>query len=202
VSRSAIILDRDGTLVDFVRDEETGAILSAFHPSHLRLLPGVREGLLALQGAGYLLAVASNQPGPAKGQCSRAAIEQTNRALVAALLMEGVRIEAVFTCIHHPTGGPGGDPSLVTSCECRKPKPGLVDQLVSILNLDRGRSWVVGDTYVDLECGRAAGMHVGLLMAPGRCEFCPLPKGPYNKPDVVGPTLVEVAEKILALRWP
>jgi hypothetical protein len=76
------ILDRDGTIIDVVRDEETGAISVAFHPSQLRLLSGAVEGLRALQGAGYALAIATNQPAPAKGQFSADAVARTNDALV------------------------------------------------------------------------------------------------------------------------
>ncbi len=169
--RPAIILDRDGTLVDFVRDEETGFITSAFHPSQIRILPGVIEGLALLERAGFVLAIATNQPGPAKGHFSAAAVERTNAALVSNLREHGIAIAAVKCCMHHPEGGPGGDVSLVCKCDCRKPKPGLIDTLVGDLNLDRTRSWMVGDTYTDVEAGRAAGLNTGILFAPNRCEL-------------------------------
>lgn len=198
--RPAVILDRDGTLIDFVRDEETGAIVSAFHPSQIRLLPGVVEGLRFLRDAGYMLAVATNQPGAAKGQCSAEAIAATNVAVRSAIAEALSLAEPMpwWTCSHHPTGGPGGDAHLIMDCECRKPKPGLVDGLVYLFDIDLAASWMVGDTYVDVECGRAAGMRTALLMARGRCEFCPLQgKAP---PDATGETLVEVAARILAAR--
>ena len=79
------ILDRDGTIIDVVRDEETGAIAVAFHPTQLRLLSGAVEGMRALQDAGFVLAIATNQPAPAKGQFSADAVRRTNDALVALL---------------------------------------------------------------------------------------------------------------------
>ena len=79
--RPGILLDRDGTLIDVVRDEETGTVSVAYHPSQLRLLPGVVSGLRALAQAGFVFGIASNQPGPALGQISRAAVERTNWAL-------------------------------------------------------------------------------------------------------------------------
>ncbi len=118
------ILDRDGTLIDVVRDEETGTIGVAFHPSQLRLLDGALEGMRALQDAGYVLAIATNQPAPAKGQFSVDAVRRTNDALVGLLRERGVRIDAVEVCMHHPKGGAGGDASLVRDCACRKPNPG------------------------------------------------------------------------------
>jgi D-glycero-D-manno-heptose 1,7-bisphosphate phosphatase len=169
-----ILLDRDGTLVDFHRDAELGAVVSAFHPDQLRLLPGVVEGLRALGDAGYLLAVATNQPGAAKGQVPRAAIERTNRALVERLADLGVVIARVATCLHHPDGGPGGDPELVRACACRKPAPGLLLDLCRDLGLDPAASWMIGDGAVDMEAARAAGLRGGLLLDTRRCELCPI----------------------------
>jgi D-glycero-D-manno-heptose 1,7-bisphosphate phosphatase len=187
-ARRAVILDRDGTLVDVVRDEETGVIATAFHPSQLRLLPGVVAGLGRLAAAGYALAIATNQPGPAKGQFSAAAVSATNDALVAMLARENVRIEHVAVCMHHPSVGP---------CDCRKPKPGLLDEIARALDVDRASSWMVGDTTSDVEAGRAAGMKTGLVFDTRRCELCPLRGGAPSTPDVHGSTLAEVAERIL-----
>ena len=127
VTPRVAIFDRDGTIIDVVRDEETGAIVTAFHPIQIRLLSGAVEGMLALQGAGFVIAIATNQPGPAKGQCSAAAVIKTNEALVARLAERGVKVAAVEACMHHPDGGDGGDPALVKACACRKPKAGLLE---------------------------------------------------------------------------
>ena len=62
-----------------------------------------------------MLAIATNQPAPAKGQFSADAVRRTNDALVEKLAKEGVAIAAVEVCMHHPSGGAGGDLSLVGS---------------------------------------------------------------------------------------
>jgi D-glycero-D-manno-heptose 1,7-bisphosphate phosphatase len=208
------ILDRDGTIIDVVRDEETGAITTAFHPDQLRLLSGAVEGMRALQDGGFTLAIASNQPAPAKGQFSADAVRRTNDALVARLGDAGVRIAAVEVCMHHPEGGPGGDASLVQRCDCRKPKPGMLKTLVRRLDADPARTWMIGDSSGDLEAGRAAGVRTALVFASNRCELCPLRGGPGARddgagsllasargggvlPDVYGPTLLEIARGIL-----
>ncbi len=192
------ILDRDGTIVDVVRDEETGTIGVAFHPDQLRFLPGAIDGLRALQGAGFVLAMATNQPAPAKGQFSAAAVQRTNDALVARLAAEGVRMAAVEVCMHHPEGGPGGDASLVQACDCRKPKPGMLRTLLARLGADPAASWMVGDSEGDVRAGRAAGVKTALVFASNRCELCPLREGPGPlSPDAHGATLVEVARAIL-----
>lgn len=192
------ILDRDGTIIDVVRDEETGAISVAFHPDQLRLLSGAVDGMRALQDAGFVLAIATNQPAPAKGQFSADAVRRTNDALVARLAGEGVRIAALEVCMHHPEGGPGGDASLVGRCDCRKPKPGMLNTLVTRLGAERAASWMIGDGSGDLEAGRAAGLKTGLVFARNRCELCPLRDGPGGlRPDAHGATLRELADAIL-----
>lgn len=192
------ILDRDGTIIDIVRDEETGAISVAFHPDQLRLLAGAVDGMRALQDAGFVLAIATNQPAPAKGQFSADAVRHTNDALVARLAGEGVRIAAVEVCMHHPDGGAGGDPTLVRRCDCRKPRPGMLNALVGRLGVERTDSWMIGDGAGDLEAGRAAGLRTALVFATNRCELCPLRAGPAGlAPDVHGATLFEVARAIL-----
>ncbi len=201
--RRGVILDRDGTLIDVVRDEETGAISTAFHPDQLVLLPGVLDGLRLLADAGFVFAMATNQPGPAKGQFSATAVRRTNDALVARLAAEGIRIEAVQACLHHPSGGPGGDASLVGPCECRKPLPGMLHTLARELGLAAGASWMVGDSAADVEAGAAAAMRTGLVFPSNRCELCPLRAGvgAVSKgvvPTVHGSTLGAVARAILA----
>ncbi len=197
----AVILDRDATLIDVVRDEETGAVTTAFHPSHLRLLPGVVDGLRELSAAGYLLAIATNQPGPAKGHFSPAAVTRTNDALVSMLREHRVEIARVVVCMHHPQGGPGGEPSLVGPCDCRKPAPGMLTRLVDELSLSREHSWMVGDSRGDVEAGQAAGLRTALLFSPDRCELCPHRSGPSfrgNEPDLCAASFAKLTKAMLA----
>ncbi|MGH7440913.1 MAG: HAD-IIIA family hydrolase, partial [Polyangiaceae bacterium] len=183
----------------------------AFHPDQLRLLPGAVEGMRAFQDAGFTLAIATNQPAPAKGQFSAAAVKRTNDALVARLADAGVRVAAVEVCMHHPEGGPGGDPALVTSCDCRKPRAGMLVELLSRLSGDAATSWMVGDSEGDVRAGRTAGMKTGLVFASNRCELCPLRPGERGErgergeggprkmsPDVHGATVLEVARAVMA----
>lgn len=195
--KRGVILDRDGTLVDVVRDEETGAILTAFHPDQLRLLPGVVAGLRAMTAAGFVLAIATNQPGPAKGQYSREAVARTNDALVRMLAAERIVIARVAVCMHHPEGGPGGDPALVGPCNCRKPKPGMFVEILDALSLDAHSSWSIGDTTSDVQAARAVEMKAALLFDTRRCELCPLRNGPAIAADVQAARLDEIAKAIV-----
>jgi D-glycero-D-manno-heptose 1,7-bisphosphate phosphatase len=201
IGRPGVILDRDGTLIDFVRDEDLGAVVSAFHPSHVRFFPGVVEGLVMLQEAGFVLSMATNQPGAAKGQVSLSAIARTNDAVVERLAEQGVHIEAVEVCLHHTEGGPGGDSSLVQRCSCRKPHPGMLMSLVQRLGLDPRRSWMIGDAAVDVLAARGAGMFAGLIFDVGRCEMCPVRTGfeeiPLIRPDASASRMDGLARVIL-----
>lgn len=201
MKRRGVLLDRDGTLIDFVRDAELGSVVSAFHPDQIRILPGVVEGLRLLADSGFVLAIATNQPGAAKGQVPEEAISRTNTALVEQLRSLGIPIAEVAVCLHHPEGGPGGERRLRGQCDCRKPKPGLLLSLIRSLDLDPGETWMVGDSAADVGAALAAGVRAALLLEVGRCELCPL-KGasssvPLPCPEIVAPRLDALAGAIV-----
>ena len=198
--KAGVLFDRDATLIDVVRDEETGKVVVAFHPNQIRLLSGAVEGLKLLRDAGYLLAIVTNQPGPAKGEISEGAVTRTNAALVDILAKEGITIASVAVCMHHQTGAPGGDAKLVKECECRKPKPGLLNAVMDDLELSREQSWMVGDSVSDIEAGLAAGLKTALVFSSNRCELCPYRDGIASAkpaPHISGATLADIARKII-----
>jgi len=173
------ILDRDGTIVEGVPAAD-GLMSSAFAPELLRFIPQAVAGLRVLRDAGFTLTIATNQPGAAKGQATREQIARTNDALVAMLATEGIAIAHLEVCLHHPVGGPGGEAVLVGACDCRKPKPGMLLELLARTGADRASTWMIGDSPVDVEAGEAAGVRTARL-------------GP-------GVTLVDVAEEIVRNR--
>jgi D-glycero-D-manno-heptose 1,7-bisphosphate phosphatase len=150
-------LDRDGTIVEGVPAAD-GHMSSAFSPEQLKFLPRALDGLRLLGDAGFVLTIATNQPGAAKGQATRADIARTNAALLEMLAAEGVVIADVEICLHHPVGGPGGDAALVGPCECRKPRPGMLLKLVERAGAERASTWMIGDSLVDVEAAEAAGV--------------------------------------------
>lgn len=198
-ARGLVVFDRDGTLIDFHRDAELGVVTPAFHPSHIRFLPGALEALRLLASAGYALAVASNQPGAAKGELARDVIVRTMEAFAQRLEVEGIALAGIAICFHHPVGGERGDPALVGPCSCRKPSPGMLLELAAQCAIDPAQAWMVGDTPTDLQAGRAASMRTALLSPTRRCELCPLKEETsIPTPTVHAPTLLEIARAILS----
>ena len=121
------ILDRDGTIIDVVRDEETGAISVAFHPDRSSACSPARSRACArCRTAGFVLAIATNQPAPAKGQFSADAVHRTNDALVARLRRSKASKIAARRSLHAPPGGRAGRRSRPSSASATaaSPSPG------------------------------------------------------------------------------
>jgi histidinol-phosphate phosphatase family protein len=147
----AVFLDRDGVLNRYV------GLVSK--PEQLELLPGVAEGIRALNKSDFLAIVVTNQPVVARGLCSIADLEVIHGRL-ETLLGEGrAKVDAVYYCPHHPDRGyPEENPAYKIACECRKPGIGMIQQAVADYNIALADSYLIGDTERDIECGRRAGV--------------------------------------------
>lgn len=181
--RRAIFLDKDGTLV---RDVPYNV-----DPGRIVLTPGAVTGLGRLKRAGFLLVLVSNQSGVARGLFPEAALAGVWDRL-AALLGE-VTIDAVRYCPHHPEGTV---PPHARRCGCRKPAPGMILDAARALDVDTGRSWMVGDILDDVEAGRRAGCRTLLLGTGGETEWR---LSASRRPHAFAPDLDAAAETILAL---
>ena len=152
----AVFLDRDGTLnryVGFLR-----------HADELALLPGVGEAVRAINAAGYLAVVVTNQPVVARGEVSVKELEEIHCKLETLLGSEGAYLDAVYYCPHHPHKGYQGEvAALKIDCDCRKPKPGMLLRAARELNIDLSASFMVGDSENDIAAGKAAGCTTVLL---------------------------------------
>ncbi|MBX6363293.1 MAG: HAD family hydrolase [Gemmatimonadetes bacterium] len=145
-----MFLDRDGTLI-----EERHYLAD---PDGVVLLPGAAAGLRALRELGYALVVVTNQSGIARGLFTEADFHRVQLRLEALLAAEGVRLDGVYMCPHHPEhGGP---------CECRKPGLGLYRRAIAELGVDASASLFVGDRATDIEPARAFGGR-GVLVRSG-----------------------------------
>ncbi len=185
----AAFLDRDGVINELVYFEEAGIIDSPFHESHVRLLPGAAEGIRILRTIGFSVIVISNQPGVAKGQCSRERLERITQRIHQLLAEGGAKLDAVYYCLHHPQGRV---PDLTRECACRKPKPGLILQAAGEHGIDLDESCFVGDSFTDVQAGQAAGCRT-VLLGRLRCDHCRHLEEQGVKPDLIFGSLHEAA---------
>jgi D-glycero-D-manno-heptose 1,7-bisphosphate phosphatase len=144
--RPAIFLDRDGTL-----NVDVGYLHAL---EDLELFPWSIDALRALQRAGYLLVVISNQSGIALGFIEDGFVERAHEAIQHRLQRAGTAIDAFYYCPHHPTASRA---ELRQDCDCRKPRPGMIHQAARALDIDLTRSWTIGDKWIDVQVGHAAG---------------------------------------------
>jgi D-glycero-D-manno-heptose 1,7-bisphosphate phosphatase len=155
--RAPVFLDRDGT----INREVEGALARL---DQLELLPGAAAAIARLNRAGHPVVVVSNQSATARGWQDHASLWAVQSELERRLALEGARVDAWFTCPHHPTAG---SPPYRRVCACRKPAPGLVDLAARRLGLDLEGGWIVGDAERDLLAGAARGLRT-ILVATGK----------------------------------
>ncbi|MGD0799817.1 MAG: HAD-IIIA family hydrolase [Terracidiphilus sp.] len=156
VKRPAIFLDRDGTI-----NEEVAYLT---RPEQIKLIPGAAEAIRLLSGAGYRIAVVTNQPVIARGDCTTEQLTLIHDCMEMALSREGAFLDGIYYCPHHPDKGFEGErPELKFDCDCRKPGGGLIRQAVCELNLDLTRSWLIGDRTGDIQTAHNCGVRSVLL---------------------------------------
>jgi D-glycero-D-manno-heptose 1,7-bisphosphate phosphatase len=171
VSAAAVFLDRDGVInAAPVRD---GRPLSPMSVAEVEIPAGVPDALARLKGAGYQLVVVTNQPDVAAGRQRRDVVEAINRSLAARLPLDEFRV-----CYHQDSD----------SCECRKPKPGL---LLQDPVHDLARSVMIGDRWRDVEAGWRARVAATILIDHGYDERCTV------EPSVRVSSLSEAADWVI-----
>src|SRR6185312_9057042 len=146
LKNKAVFLDRDGVL-----NCEIGDYVCRFED--FKLLDNF-DALKTLHDRGYLLIIATNQGGLAKGWYSEDELAKMHRHLIKTYRAHGVEIKDIFYCPHHP--------DFTGECDCRKPKPGLLLQGIEKYNLDPAQCYFIGDRERDIEAATAAGVN-GIL---------------------------------------
>ena len=182
----AIFLDRDGTM-----NVSKGFISKA---DDLELIPGTIDAIKAINKSGALAIVITNQPVIARGECSFEELHNIHNKLKTLLGEKGAFVDDIFYCPHHPDKGFEGEvPELKFDCECRKPKTGMIDEAVKKYNIDLSKSYMVGDSTMDLETARNAGIK-SVLVNTGFAGN----DGKYDRScDIEADNLFDAVEKII-----
>lgn len=149
--QKAIFLDRDGTInkmVGFVTKLE-----------QFELIKGAAEAIKLINKSGYLAIVVTNQPVIARGDCTFEDLQAIHDKMETELGKAGAFVDGIYVCPHHTDKGFEGERlEYKCICDCRKPKPGLLLQAAKDFNIDLSESYIIGDSYRDIEAGENAGV--------------------------------------------
>ncbi|MGA9025390.1 MAG: bifunctional histidinol-phosphatase/imidazoleglycerol-phosphate dehydratase HisB [Steroidobacteraceae bacterium] len=134
-SARIVFLDRDGTLNEEPPDEQVDSL------EKIRLMPGVVPALLHLKQAGFRFVMVTNQDGLGTASLPSDKFESAHRFILELFRSQGIDFDAVFVCPHFAR----------ESCECRKPKIGLLRDYVAANPIDASHSFMIGDRDTDLQ---------------------------------------------------
>lgn len=141
-----VFLDKDGTLIENVPYNIDTTLIT--------LRSGTLDGLKDLQKANCKLIVVTNQSGMARGYFTKESLLNTRDEIYSQFRENGITLNGFYFCPHHPAGIIS---AYKIDCSCRKPKPGMILAAAKDHSLNLNESWVIGDSYVDLEAGYNAG---------------------------------------------
>jgi len=176
MSRAAVFLDRDGVLNRAV--VRNGKPYPPQTLAEFEILPGVEAATRRLKEEGLTLVLATNQPDVSKGIQSRETVDAMHDLLRSRVPLDALK---VCWCVEDP------------SCDCYKPKPGMLLEAAAELDIDLSRSFMVGDRWRDVGAGRNAGCFT-IFIDRGYDESL------RDTPDAVCADLSEAASVILAHR--
>lgn len=165
-----IVLDRDGVI-----NVDSDQFIKS--PDEWKPIPGSLEAIARLNESGWRVVVASNQSGVGRGLFDMDTLNAINEKMTKAIGQVGGRLDAIFFCPH----------SADSTCDCRKPKPGMFVQIAERFNVDMKGVPVVGDSLRDLQAGVAVGCQPYLVLTGkgAKTQADPaLPEGTLVFPDL------------------
>jgi D-glycero-D-manno-heptose 1,7-bisphosphate phosphatase len=185
MSRPAVFLDRDGTLL-----EEAGYLDRL---ERLIFFPYTIDAVRLLNRAGLAVVVVTNQAGIARGIFKESFVAEAHGHITERFAAGGARVDGFYYCPHHPEAVV---PEFRQTCDCRKPGPGMLTRAAADLDLALGRSFVVGDRWHDLEAGQRVGARTLLVRTGyGRTEEA-APK-PHVQPSAIVDNVMAAVSWIL-----
>lgn len=174
-----IILDRDG-VINF----DSAQFIKS--PDEWKPIPGSLDAIARLTQWGYRVVVATNQSGIGRGLFDMDTLNAINDKMMRAVAQVGGRIEAIFFCPH----------AADSTCDCRKPKPGMMREIAARYNADLTGVPAVGDSLRDLEAAVAVGAQPILVLTGKGEKTRGDPKLPAH--TLVFPNLASVVSDLTA----
>jgi D-glycero-D-manno-heptose 1,7-bisphosphate phosphatase len=148
LSVRCVFLDRDGVINQNAAPGEYIRSVSEF-----RLLPNIVDWIRLFNALGFLVIVITNQRGIALGVMTEEDLAAIHQTMLSELAAQGARIDDVFYCPH----GFG-------SCDCRKPKPGMIFAARDKWQIDLAQSLMLGDSDIDEQLAAACGVRFMRVM--------------------------------------
>jgi len=145
MGRKAVFIDRDGTI-----NVNYGYINN---PDDFKMYPNVAKGIKLLQENGFKIIIITNQSGIARGYFSEKSLEEIHDKMKKELSKEDTGVDAIYYCPHHPD----------ENCNCRKPKPGMLEQAIKDFDIEIKDSYIIGDRMLDVEAGKIIGCKTVLI---------------------------------------
>jgi D-glycero-D-manno-heptose 1,7-bisphosphate phosphatase len=178
-----VILDRDGVI-----NEDSDDYIKSV--DEWIPLPGAIDAIAKLSNAGFDVVVATNQSGLGRGLFTLDDLEAMHQKLVGLVEERGGRIAGIFYCPHRPED----------ECDCRKPKPGMIDAIRDVMGEDVSGCPIVGDSLRDLQAGVARGCKPILVQTgKGAQTLTKLSGDPISSLTVVVADLAAAADHIINL---
>ena len=172
------ILDRDGVI-----NQDSASYIKS--PDEWKPLPGSLEAIALLNQAGYRVLVATNQSGVGRGLFEMTTLNAIHDKMHRALGLAGGRIDGIFFCPHTQDAG----------CSCRKPKPGLLEEIARRFGVSLEGVPVIGDSLRDLQAAAAVGAQP-MLVLTGKGKKT-LKDGNMPEGTVVHADLAEAVQQLL-----
>lgn len=150
--RQLIILDRDG-VINFDSKEYIKS------PDEWQPIPGSLEAIATLNQHGYTVVIATNQSGIARQLYDEVMLEKIHQKMHLFLEKVGGKIDRIFYCPHQTQD----------NCTCRKPKPGLLQQIADFYQVSLANVPFVGDSWRDIQAAQAINA-IPILVLSGNGE--------------------------------
>jgi D-glycero-D-manno-heptose 1,7-bisphosphate phosphatase len=182
-----VFLDRDGTLI-----EEVNYLL---YEEQVKIFSNTIQALRLLREAGFLLIVVSNQSGVARGFLSEDRVEQLNQMVFSQMRLMGEVPDDFYFCPHYP------DAKIEIyrkECDCRKPKPGMIEKARLKFDLNLDQCYSIGDKLADGGLAQNyGGKGVLVLTGHGKDEKEKIGRDSEIIPDKISPDILEAAKWVV-----